>query len=96
MKKKLLYIVAIIAVIACLCGCGASYSEAVNNEAQGNFAGGYFTVITKWDDEKANYKIVYANDTKVKYLVMTSGYKCGITPLYNEDVSLQVYKESGE
>ena len=96
MKKKLTYIVAIIAIITCLCGCGTSYSEAVNNQAKGSFAGGYFTVITKWGDEIANYKIVYANDTKVKYLVVTSGYKCGITPLYNADGSLQVYEGSGD
>ncbi len=96
MKKKLLYIVAIIAVIACLCGCGTSYSEAVNNQSEGNFAGGYFTVITKWGDAYGDYKIVYSNDTKVKYLVMTTGYKCGITPLYNEDGSLQVYEGSSD
>ena len=96
MKKKLLYIVVIIAVIACLCCCGTSYSEAVNNQAKENYAGGYFTVITKWGDAYGDYKIVYANDTKVKYFVERNGSKFGITPLYNADGSLQVYEESGD
>ena len=39
------------------------------------------------------YKIAYAKDTKVKYLIIVSGYKFGITPLYNADGTLQVYEE---
>ena len=41
----------------------------------------------------AYYKIAYAKDTKVKYLIIVSGYKFGITPLYNADGTLQVYEE---
>lgn len=42
---------------------------------------------------QAYYKIAYAKDTKVKYLIIVSGYKFGITPLYNADGTLQVYEE---
>lgn len=56
-----------------------------------DFGNGYFTVITEWD----GYQIVYANDTKVKYLIFDSGmYRFGITPLYNADGTLQIYEES--
>lgn len=52
-------------------------------------------MIKEWDDEYGGYcKIVYANDTKVKYMMFREGYRGGITPLYNTDGSLQVYEES--
>ena len=38
-------------------------------------------------------RIVYANDTKVKYFVFFDEYKGGISPLYNSDGTLQVYEE---
>lgn len=68
-----------------------SFSESVivDNE----IAGGYFTEIQEWRADDFNYKIVYANDSKVKYLVVTCGYRYGITPLYNADGSLQLYEE---
>lgn len=34
-----------------------------------------------------------AKDTKVKYFIAKSGYKFGITPLYNADGTVQVYGE---
>lgn len=58
-----------------------------------SICGNYFTTITEWDDTTAYYKIAYAKDTKVKYLIITSNYKFGITPLYNADGTLQVYEE---
>ncbi len=50
-------------------------------------------MITEWGGGRRTYKIVYANDTKVKYLVVSSVYRYGITPLYNSDGTLQVYDE---
>lgn len=81
-------------MIVCLVWCGATYQEATGQEesnASGDFGDGYFTVITEW----GSYQIVYANDTKVKYLIFDSGmYRFGITPLYNADGTLQIYEES--
>ena len=54
--------------------------------------GGYFTQISHWKDRLANYYIVYANDTGVKYMVVSSAYKFSITPLYNADGTIQVYE----
>ena len=57
-----------------------------------DFCGGYFEQINRWSDMKGTYYIVYAKDTKVKYFVYKSGYKFGMTPLYNADGTLQIYQ----
>ena len=71
-----------------LCGC-EDYNA--DKTVYDNSAGGYFTVINDWDAIDGSYKIVYANDTGVKYFMCFSGYRYGITPLYNADGSLQIY-----
>lgn len=87
-------IITILCVCLSLTGCGTSYKDAEDTlETTG---GGYFTSIKEWDGEGDvgdSYEIVYANDTKVKYLIWRSGYKGSITPLYNTDGSLQIYEE---
>lgn len=96
MKKRLLSVALAVAMVACLVGCGTTYQEATGqteNKASGDFGNGYFTVIVEWD----SYKIVYAKDTKVKYLIGYRDYpysQFGITPLYNADGTLQIYEES--
>lgn len=95
MKKRLLSVALAIVMVVFLVGCGTTYQEATGqteNKASGDFGNGYFTVITEWGN---GYYIVYANDTKVKYLIMErSQYLSGITPLYNTDGTLQIYEES--
>lgn len=95
MKKQLLSVSLAVVMVACLVGCGTTYQEATGqteNNTSGDFGNGYFTVITEWGNV---YYIVYANDTKVKYLIMErSQYLSGITPLYNADGTLQIYEES--
>lgn len=87
-------IIAILCACLLLTGCGTRYEDAKDTlKATG---GGYFTSIKKWNDRDSVYEIVYANDTKVKYLLWRNTYKGGISPLYNADGSLQVYEESEE
>lgn len=98
MKKiRKMICIAVITLMACFTctACGTTYQEAVSEEytTDDSLCGNYFTIITEWDDATAYYKIVYAKDTKVKYLIITCGYKFGITPLYNTDGTLQVYEE---
>lgn len=93
MKKQIL----IVALAVCLAGCGTTYQEATGqteSNTGGDFGNGYFTVIAEWSDVNYDYKIIYANDTKVKYLVMSAQTRSGITPLYNADGTLQIYEES--
>ena len=90
MKKKILAAIAAGVICMSAAGCGKSYQEAINNNTvnKTTVVDGYFTEIVKWG---GIYRIVYANDTKVKYLIIESYYKFGITPLYNADGTLQVY-----
>ena len=91
MKKILCVLLAIVLILG-LSGCGASYDEATYKEDKtpGN---GYFTVIKEWGSTMSvEYKLMYANDTKVIYFYMNSGYGKDITPMYNADGTLQIYK----
>lgn len=99
MKKRILsaFIVLVVAAHLTACG-GTAYQEAtgqIESNSSAGFAKGYFTVVAEWGG--GDYLVVYANDTKVKYLVICrSQYLSGITPLYNADGTLQIYEESEE
>lgn len=56
------------------------------------FSNKYFTIVNELD-RFGKYKIIYANDTRVIYLICVSGHHFGITPLYNADGTLQIYGE---
>lgn len=93
MKKKIALILVLCIMTAMLCGCATSYEEA-NTNPDNYFSKGYFTMIKSWDggiDYPTEY-IVYANDTKVMYYVFRQAHAGGITPLYNADGTLQIYK----
>lgn len=93
MRKRLLSTALVLVMAVWLGGCGTTYREAKPKAK--SYGGGYFTEIVSWRDSEKFYTIVYANDTKVKYLFMYGNYSSGITPLYNADGTLQVY-EGGE
>ena len=69
-----------------------TYQADVSGKSLGD---GYFIVINSWGIQGATdtYYIVYAKDTKVKYFIMQTTYRFGITPLYNADGTLQIYDE---
>lgn len=93
MRKIFLVIILSGMLILSCVGCGTTYQEATNtSNSSDSFAKGYFTVITEWGGTPT-YRIVYANDTKVKYFVFFDGYRGGISPLYNADGTLQIYEE---
>lgn len=89
MKKIILTLA--LATTLLLSGCGSEYNA--ENETKEDFANGCFTEINSRNDTYGNYKIVYANDTKVKYFIISNGSGCGITPLYNADGTLQVHED---
>ena len=98
MKKKLILFLTMCIIAFSLIGCGeqTDYQESV--ETITSDSSGYFTIIEEWEGEDFNtYQIVYANDTKVKYLICYNicyNQKVyGITPLYNADGTLQIYND---
>ena len=95
-KNKYLIILMMFVVLAVgLTGCGTTYEKATGQPSNNDIAGGYFTEVYKWGgtlEDSIEYTIVYAKDTKVKYLIMKSQHRGGITPLYNADGSLQIYE----
>jgi len=96
MKKKIYGCLLCMLLSLSLVGCGTKYQEEKDVNLEESYCGGYFTRITKWSDSDGVYNIVYANDTKVKYLIAISSYRSGITPLYNADGTLQIYEETPE
>ena len=52
----------------------------------------YFVTVEEWRESGITYKIVYASDTKVMYLIMRGAYKYSVTALYNEDGSIRIYE----
>lgn len=98
MKQRILIIskiALVVVMMVCLTSCGTTYQEATRQTKpkEESIGDGYFTVITSWGSANSYY-IVYANDTKVKYFVMWTGYQYGITPLYNADGTLQIHEET--
>lgn len=98
MKKKIITGLSVFALAlstTIFTGCADdSYSKKqdLTQSTHKGFADGYFTIVKEWDGF-VKYKIVYANDTKVMYLICSSNNLFDITPLYNSDGTLQVYKE---
>ena len=93
MKKKIHLVLVLCVMAIMLCSCSSSYEEA-NTNPDNYFSKGYFTIIKSWDggiDYPTEY-IVYANDTGVMYYIFLGGHNGGITPLYNADGTLQIYK----
>lgn len=97
--KKLLILT--ITTTMLLSGCSTkTYQQAVTNDTTNSSTlaselgtgYGYFSEIKRWGDIDLQYRIVYAVDTKVKYLVYSSSKTVGITPLYNADGTLQIYE----
>lgn len=95
MKLKNRIILLIACMVLCLgfTSCSINYDNA--DESIKSVGGDYFVQIKEWENAYyGTFTIVYAKDTKVKYLIWRSYYKGSITPLYNADGSLQVYEET--
>jgi hypothetical protein len=86
--------IAILMICMVLCLSFASCVEDYNNaDEEVKDYSSYFVQIKCWSDGSGDYYVVYAKDTKVKYLIWCDYRKGSITPLYNADGSLQVYEE---
>jgi hypothetical protein len=85
MKKLILLLITVLS-LSVLSGCKAYDSQQnLNNEEYDD----YFVLLQEWSSFENQWKIVYAKDTKVKYVILN---RKGISPLYNADGTLQIYK----
>lgn len=93
---RILYLLIVLGVLLCFSACTADNSVNIDVETYAFLD--YFTVIETGVDPVTmdEYKIMYANDTKVKYLLVDGYRSYAITPLYNADGTLQVYTENKE
>lgn len=88
MKKSFLKLFTValagVAIAVSISGC-----ETARDEYGNEYYNDYFVEL-RCDPY---YRIVYDKNTKVKYcIIKKSDYESGITPLYNADGSLQIYK----
>ena len=90
MKKKILLLTTSVIFSMGLAGCAS-------NSASNSFSclANDFTVV---EEKESNFlgdysQIIYDNETKVEYLIIYDGYRCGITPIYNADGTVKVYQE---
>lgn len=82
--KSLTVVLAGVAMAVSISGC-----ETVRDEYGNEYYNDYFVEL-RCDP---CYRIVYDKNTKVKYIILKkSECESGITPLYNADGSLQIYK----
>ena len=91
MKKKILLLTASVILSMGLAGC-ASNSASKPLSCLAND----FTVVEEKESNSllgAYGQIIYDNETKVEYLIIYDGYRCGITPIYNADGTVKVYQE---
>lgn len=90
-KKKLLKVLGLLLVFLLLlplASCG--HNAEVENPSQD------INTLVYIGSQDNRFYYYYDRDTKVMYVVYASGYKGGITPLYNEDGTLKLYKEDKE
>lgn len=91
MKKQIIMTaVVLVTSLMILTSCSNKTYDKADNVHK-DYGNGYFTTIKEWNN--GMYRIVYANDTGVEYMVVDDYRKFGITPLYNADGTLQIYEE---
>ena len=94
MKKKIALILILCIIAAILCGCSKVSYEDASSKISIDFSNGYFTPVKEWGTDVDSYyqQLVYANGTGVMYYIIKTSKGIGITPLYNADGTLQIWK----
>lgn len=88
MKKKLLAVVISLMLCLGIVGCGTRGDVEPESNDIGNK---YIDLVTVYKDTGTRTQVVYDRNTKVMYFIKSSGYKFGITPIYNSDGTVKLY-----
>lgn len=88
----------LILTIALMCsmmftGCKTTVTEDVDNAHYQNAFNQFVVVEERRNGDYGTLSIMYDKDTKVMYYMITSAYKCGITPIYDSDGSVKIYEK---
>ena len=90
--KKLMILITLMIIVLTGCATYSRYEQSTGQTLNKDYGDGYFTEIYNWSTTPY-YHIVYANDTRVMYIIIEgSHYQSGISPLYNADGTLKIYK----
>lgn len=82
--KKTCKILLLVIVSLTLYGCGEKGEKDINNQ--------FIIVSEDHNINTGNLYITYDKDTKVMYYVSTGSYKYAISPIYDTDGSVKIYK----
>jgi hypothetical protein len=86
--RKILGLILVGILLLPLASCSSQHNAKVDNP---NYDIKTLVYIGSQDERFYYY---YDKDTKVMYVVYAKGYRGGMTPLYNPDGTLKLYKES--
>lgn len=89
MKKPILALTTALVCGMMFVGCKTTIDSAIYQ----NFFDKFVVVEERSNAEDGWLDIMYDKDTKVMYYMITSGSRCGITPIYNSDGSVKLYEE---
>ena len=93
MKKLVLVLTTALVCSMMFTGCKTTVTEDVDNATYQNAFNQFVVVEERYNGYYGTLSIMYDKDTKVMYYMYTSGYKCGLTPIYNSDGSVMIYEE---
>ena len=94
MKKIFVIVLFIVSFMYSSTSYADTFQQATNSDLAAYSEIGYFTTVKEWQEGTDSYKIVYANDTKVEYLVFTNDAGCAIEELVDKDGKPQIYGSS--
>lgn len=94
MKKLILVLTTALMCGMMFVGCKTTVREDVDNAYYQNAFNQFVVVEERNNSMHGKLEIMYDKDTKVMYYMIVSGYKCGLTPIYNADGSVMIYAEN--
>ena len=94
MKKLILILTTALMCGMMFTGCKTTVTEDVDNAYYQNAFNQFVVVEERNNSMYGKLNIMYDKDTKVMYYMITSGYKCGIAPIYNSDGGVMIYAEN--
>lgn len=93
MKRLILVLTTTFMCSMMFTGCKTTVTENVDNAYYQNAFNKFIVVEERVNGDYGTLSIMYDKDTKVMYYMITSAYRCGITPIYDSDGSVKIYDE---